>query len=278
LPKSFEQKHAGFEIKAYPALVKKSNNVDIILFDNQQEAEISHRLGVYQLIKNTVPSPLKYLQQKLPNKAKLSLYFNPFGQVNILIDDIILASIDHLVREFEKERAQQIRDKADFDKVCEIVRENINHLALQIAQKIEKGLTVAHHIQKQCKGSIPLNILTNIGAIKSQLNLLVYKGFVFDFGYHRLDDWNRYVMALSQRFDKLKVDTNRDRLNQLDVDKAVAKYQEAITKIQKSGADVDSMNEVKWMIEEFKVSLFAQQLGTSMPISLKRISNRLSEL
>jgi ATP-dependent helicase HrpA len=277
LPSEFEQKHAGFQIKAYPALVKKSSKVDIVLFDNQREAENSHRLGVYQLIKNTVPSPLKYLQQKLPNKAKLSLYFNSFGQINILIDDIILASIDYLVREFEKERAQQIRDKADFEKVCEIVRENINDLALQMAQKIEKGLTGAHGIQKQCKGNIPLNILTNIGAIKSQLNLLVYRGFVYDFSYQKLDDWNRYVQALSQRFDKLKVDINRDRLNQLDVDKAVAKYQEVIAKLQKSGIDTTPVDEVKWMIEEFKVSLFAQQLGTNIPISLKRINNRLSE-
>ena len=277
LPNAFEQKHAGFQIKAYPALVKKSSKVDIVLFDNQREAENSHRLGVYQLIKNTVPSPLKYLQQKLPNKAKLSLYFNSFGQINILIDDIILASIDYLVREFEKGRGQQIRDKTDFEKVCEIVRENINDLALQIAKKIEKGLTVAHGIQKQCKGNIPLHKLTNIGAIKSQLNLLVYKGFVYDFGYAKLDDWNRYVLALIQRFDKLKIDTNRDRLNQLDVDKAVAKYEEVIAKLQKSGVDTTPIDEVKWMIEEFKVSLFAQQLGTNMPISLKRINNRLSE-
>ena len=278
LPSAFEQKHAGFQIKAYPALARKSNKVDIVLFDNQQEAEESHRLGVYQLIKNTVPSPLKYLQQKLPNKAKLSLYFNPFGQINILIDDIILAAIDQLVREYEKDKQTQIRDKADFEKACDIVRENINDLALQIATKIEKGLTVAHGIQKQCKGNIPMNLVSNLGSIKSHLGLLVFKGFVFDFGYSKLDDWNRYVLALSQRLDKLKVDPNRDRLNQLDVDKALARYTETAAKLQKSGADMGELLEVKWMIEEFKVSLFAQQLGTSMPISLKRINNRLSEM
>ena len=106
----------------------------------------------------------------------------------------------------------------------------------------------------------------------------MFKGFVFDFGYSKLDDWNRYVLALSQRLDKLKVDPNRDRLNQLDVDKALARYTETAAKLQKSGADMGELLEVKWMIEEFKVSLFAQQLGTSMPISLKRINNRLSEM
>jgi ATP-dependent helicase HrpA len=229
------------------------------------------------LIKNTVPSPLKFLQQKLPNKAKLSLYFNPFGQISILIDDIIMAAIDQLVREFEDKTKQQIRDKQSFQAVCEIVREHINDTALEIATKIEKGLTVAHQIQKQCKGNIPLNMLNSIGAIKAQLSRLVYRGFVFDFGIHRLDDWNRYVTALQQRMDKLKVDPNRDRLNQLEVEKADSKYQEVLSKYKKQGLATNQLTEVEWMLEEFKVSLFAQQLGTSMPISLKRITNKLAE-
>ncbi|MEQ3658516.1 MAG: ATP-dependent RNA helicase HrpA [Glaciecola sp.] len=277
LPESFEQKHAGYQIKAYPALVQRNNKVDIVLLDDINTAREQHRLGVYQLIKNTVPSPLKFLQQKLPNKAKLSLYFNPFGQISILIDDIIMAAIDQLVREFEVKTKQQIRDKQSFQAVCEIVREHINDTALEIATKIEKGLTVAHQIQKQCKGNIPLNMLNSIGAIKAQLSRLVYRGFVFDFGIHRLDDWNRYVTALQQRMDKLKVDPNRDRLNQLEVEKADSKYQEVLSKYKKQGLATNQLNEVEWMLEEFKVSLFAQQLGTSMPISLKRITNKLAE-
>jgi ATP-dependent helicase HrpA len=120
-------------------------------------------------------------------------------------------------------------------------------------------------------------MLNNIGAISAHLNMLVYRGFVFDIGYAKLDDWNRYVNALSQRLEKLKVDTNRDRMNQLEIDKAISKYNEVKTKLEKSNQDLAMLEEVKWMIEEFKVSLFAQQLGTNMPISLKRISNRLSE-
>ena len=277
LPKSFEQKHAGYQIKAYPALVQRNNKVDIVLLDDPNSAREKHRLGVYQLIKNTVPSPLKFLQQKLPNKAKLSLYFNPFGQISILIDDIIMASIDQLVREYEDKTQQEIRDKQSFVAVCEIVREDINDTALEIATKIEKGLTIAHQIQKQCKGNIPLNMLNSIGAIKQQLTRLVYRGFVFDFGKLRLDDWNRYVLALQQRMDKLKVDPNRDRLNQLEVEKAESKYQEALNKYEKQGLPTDQLSDLEWMLEEFKVSLFAQQLGTSMPISLKRITNKLAE-
>ncbi|MBF7072935.1 ATP-dependent RNA helicase HrpA [Glaciecola sp. MH2013] len=278
LPRSFEQQHAGYQIKAYPALQKRQNKVDIVLLDNADEAEKQHRLGVYQLVRNTVPSPVKYLQQKLPNKAKLSLYFTPFGQVSVLIDDIILAAIDALVRAYENDNKRTIRTKDDFNAVCELVRANINDQALDIAFKIEKGMTTAHHIQKQCKGNIPVNLLSNIAAIKTQLNRLVYKGFVFDFGNTRLDDWNRYVQALSQRFEKLKVDPNRDRMNQIEVDKAQSRFDEVESKYKKLGEYPDDLHEIKWMIEEFKVSLFAQQLGTNRPISLKRIANNLSEL
>lgn len=77
--------------------------------------------------------------------------------------------------------------------------------------------------------------------------------------------------------DKLKVDPNRDRLNQLEVEKADSKYQEVLSKYKKQGLATNQLNEVEWMLEEFKVSLFAQQLGTSMPISLKRITNKLAE-
>jgi ATP-dependent helicase HrpA len=277
LPSSFEKKHAGFEIKAFPALVVKNNKVDIVLLDDEQESITKHRLGVYHLIKQTVPSPLKYLQEKLPNKAKLGLYFNPFGQVKYLIDDIIMASIAAMVTELETSISGSIRDKKAFEQACNIVKENINDRAYDIALKIEKGLTTAHSVQKQCKGNIPLNMLNNIGAIKAQLNRLVYKGFVFDLGESRLDDWNRYVKALAVRSEKLKVDLNRDRLNQLEVDKAQTKFEAVLQKYKHSESPPEGLQEVEWMIEELKVSLFAQQLGTAYPISVKRIENKLSE-
>jgi ATP-dependent helicase HrpA len=189
-----------------------------------------------------------------------------------------MASIDALVKEYETKQGKQIRTKTDFKAACELVRMNINDQALVIAQKIEKGMTIAHQVQKQCKGNIPMNLLTSIGSIKGQLTRLVYKGFVFDFGIGRLDDWNRYMTALQHRFDKLKVDPNRDRMNQLEVDKAQGRFDDVVTKYQKLGEAPSDLDDIVWMIEEFKVSLFAQQLGTSRPISLKRISNALAEL
>ncbi len=275
LPKQFTQKQAGYEVKAYPALVFEKQRVNVALLDNLNDAENAHRRGLYELIKMNVPSPVKFLQEKLPNKAKLSLYFNPFGQIKPLIDDIIIAGIDALVN--QQSKAQNIRSKEDFKAVCEIVRANINDKALELAKQVESGLALANQISKLTKGNIPLNMINNVKHIQGHLQQLVYKGFVFDLGEEKLNDWNRYLKALLQRAEKLKVDVNRDRLNQLEIDKAESAYESLKTDYKNKHQNLSDIEEIRWMIEELRVSLFAQQLGTKFPISLKRITNRIQE-
>ena len=97
LPKSFTKDHGGYEVKAFPALVDKKKNVAIELFDSEQKAALVNRAGLRRLVLLNVPSPVKYLQQSLPNKAKLGLYFNPFGQVKDLIDDCIACAVDAIL-------------------------------------------------------------------------------------------------------------------------------------------------------------------------------------
>ncbi|MGS0730184.1 DUF3418 domain-containing protein, partial [Shewanella sp. 0m-11] len=99
LPKQFEQKKGNFEVKAFPALVDDKTSVSIKLFDDEFEAQKQHRIGLQRLLLLNIPSPVKHLQKSLPNKAKLAMYFNPFGQVNILIDDILSAAVQQLLDE-----------------------------------------------------------------------------------------------------------------------------------------------------------------------------------
>jgi ATP-dependent helicase HrpA len=275
LPEQFTQKQAGYELKAFPALVYEKQKVKVALLDNAQEAQQAHRLGLYELIKMNVPSPVKFLQEKLPNKAKLSLYFNPFGQIKPLIDDIILAGIDALVSDTTS--AHEVRSPEAFKDACELARANINDKALDIAKQVETGLALANQINKLIKGNIPMNMLNNVKHIQGHLNQLVYKGFVFDLGEQRLGDWNRYLKGLLQRAEKLKVDVNRDRLNQLEIDKAASAFAALQTDFKNKHQNLSEIEDVRWMIEEFRVSLFAQQLGTKFPISLKRITNRIQE-
>nr|WP_136249514.1 ATP-dependent RNA helicase HrpA [Ningiella ruwaisensis] len=275
LPETFTQKQAGYEIKAFPSLVLENNTVKVKLLDNASKAHLAHQRGLYQLIKMNVPSPVKYLQEKLPNKAKLSLYFNPFGQIKPLIDDIIIASIDSLV--CAQQAPETVRSAENFKKICDHVRMNINDKALDIAKQIETGLAQANKVSKLIKGNIPLNMINNVKQIQMHLQQLVFKGFVSDFGEAKLPDWNRYLTALVMRAEKLKIDVNRDRLNQLEVDKAEQAYEALKTDLKNKHQDPAQAEDIRWMIEELRVSLFAQQLGTKFPISLKRIQHKIAE-
>lgn len=276
LPRVYTNKQNGFEVKAYPGFSLQKGQIDISLFTSEDEARSHHKEAIIRLIRNNVPSPVKYLQAKLPNKSKLSLYFNPFGQIKLLIDDIIDAAIFSILE--GKVGEVDIRQQATFQKALDIVRGELNDQALQIAKQVESGLAVANSIQKHCKGSIPINIINNVSNIKHHLNELVFKGFVYSIGEQGLPDWNRYLKALLQRCEKLKVDPNRDRLNQIEIDKAANAIAEKKQKFAKELKDTSQFNEVFQMLEELRISLFAQQLGTKYPISLKRIANKLDDI
>ena len=276
LPETFTQKVGGFEVQAFPALVKNGEHVDITLIDDEDKAKQLHNQGVNTLIRAAIPSPVGHLEKKLPNKAKLGLYFNPFGQIKALVDDCIFAGIDVLRSKFEHELGTAIRNEQDFKQCADWIRGEINDQVLQIAQQVETGLTLAHQCQKQMKGSIPLTMVGAMGDIKQHLSSLVYPGFVTDIGAEKLSDWNRYIRALVRRLEKLPIDPAKDRQAQLTIDKVTAEFDKTTQKYSQ-GKIPPSLLQGRWMIEELRVSLFAQQLGTAYPISAKRIQNFLAE-
>ncbi|MCC2615525.1 ATP-dependent RNA helicase HrpA [Aestuariibacter halophilus] len=274
----YVSQQGAFEVKAYPALVAEKDSVGLRLFDQAWQAEQSHREGVRQLIMLNIPSPIKYLQDKLPNRAKLGLYFNPFGQVKPLIDDCIRAGLDHLMTGFCAEHNTDIRDAQTFEQLKEYCRGAINDEVLDIAEQVERILTLAHGIQKKLKGNVPLDMIAAHGHIKQRLSELVYPGFVSAVGAAKLADLQRYVQALAKRLEKLPIDPNRDRLQQLTIDKVQQQYQQHLTQLPKGEPVPEGLQDVQWMIEELHVSLFAQQLGTAYPISAKRIENHLASI
>ena len=277
LPEKFIRKTGQFEVQAYPALQAKKDSVDIVLFDTQSDAETAHKKGVNTLVKLAIPSPIKYLQQKLPNKSKLGLYFNPFGSINSLVDDCVEAAIEKMVEE-QFAGYSNIREQGQFKDLCEYAREHINDEVLEIAVLVEQGLVIAARIQKQLKGKIDLQMVAALGDIKSHLQTLVFVGFVSSISVSRLVDWKRYLMALEKRIEKLKIDPNKDRLHSIAIQKVVDQFEKKYAQYKLNRQIPAELTETRWMIEELRVSFFAQQLGTRYPISVKRIENHLAEL
>lgn len=272
LPSSYVKKQGQYEIKAFPALVDKKDSAAVELFDNEHKAQQAHQQGLRRLVLLNVPSPIKYLQQNLPNKSKLGLYFNPFGKVNDLIDDCIAAAVDSLLTKYGN-----IRTADAFVKAKEQIRGELGDTVVEIATQVEQVLSIAHGLNKRMKGRVDLTMITAHGDIKSQLQSLVFKGFVSQHGAAKMTDLIRYLKAIERRLEKLPVDPNRDRLCVLELEKVAEQYQKLANKIPKGMPIPEEISAIFWMQQELRVSLFAQTLGTPYPVSAKRVLNAIKE-
>ena len=274
LPQCYEQKQRGFSVKAFPAIVDEKDAVGIKLFETEFEQAVAMQQGLRRLLLLNVPSPIKYLHEKLPNKAKLGLYFTPFGRVLDLIDDCIACAVDKLIADF----GGFVWDEAGFEKLRDFVRENLNEVTVDIAQKVEQILSLNHALNQRLKGKMDFTMAFAFSDIKAQLSGLIYPGFVQKSGYDRLPDLQRYLQAIDKRIDKLAQDVNRDRAAMLRVEQVQQAYQQLLAKLPKSKPISDEIAEIRYMIEELRVSLFAQQLGTKYQVSDKRILNLITNI
>ncbi|MEK6159942.1 ATP-dependent RNA helicase HrpA [Vibrio cholerae] len=271
LPKVYQQKRGGFEVRAYPALVDKKDSVEIKLFETEQEQLSAMRVGQRRLILLNVPSPIKYLHANLPNKSKLGLYFNPYGKVLDLIDDCIACGVDKLI----EERGGMVWEPQAFEALKEHVRAELGDTVVEIAKQVETILTTAYNINKRLKGKVDFTMAFALSDVKAQIEGLIFSGFATECGWKRLPDILRYMRAIERRMEKLQVDPNKDRLHMLKIESVANKYKELLNKIPKGMAIPDNVREIRWMLEELRVSYFAQQLGTPYPVSDKRIINAI---
>ena len=274
LPQCYEQKQRGFSVKAFPAIVDEKDAVGIKLFETEFEQAVAMQQGLRRLLLLNVPSPIKYLHEKLPNKAKLGLYFTPFGRVLDLIDDCIACAVDKLIADF----GGFVWNEEGFNKLRDFVRENVNEVTVDIAQKVEQILTLTHQLNQRLKGKMDFTMAFALSDMKSQISGLIYQGFVQKSGYTRLPDLLRYLQAIDKRMDKLAQDVNRDRAAMLRVEQVQQAYQQLLAKLPKSKPISDEVAEIRYMIEELRVSLFAQQLGTKYQVSDKRILNLIASI
>ncbi|EMV9317851.1 ATP-dependent RNA helicase HrpA [Vibrio vulnificus] len=271
LPQVYQQKRGGYQVKAFPALVDNKDSVEIKLYETEQEQISAMKAGQRRLILLNVPSPIKYLHANLPNKSKLGLYFNPYGKVLDLIDDCIACGVDKLI----EEQGGLVWEPEKFEALKEHVRAELGDTVVDIAKQVETILTTAFNINKKLKGKIDFTMAFALSDIKAQIEGLIFKGFATECGWKRLPDILRYMKAIERRMEKLPIDPNKDRLHMLKIESVVKDYKELLNKIPKGLAVPENVKEIRWMIEELRVSYFAQQLGTPYPVSDKRVKNAI---
>lgn len=158
------------------------------------------------------------------------------------------------------------------------MRAELNDTVVDIAKQVEQILTAVFNINKRLKGRVDMTMALGLSDIKAQMGGLVYRGFVTGNGFKRLGDTLRYLQAIEKRLEKLAVDPHRDRAQMLKVENVQQAWQQWINKLPPARREDEDVKEIRWMIEELRVSYFAQQLGTPYRFQISVFCRRWSRL
>ena len=264
-----QQKIAGLSMTVFPALVEEGGVVKEGRFPTQAEAEYQHRRALQKLLLQQLSEPAKFLRSKLPGLTDLGLLYRDMGRVDGLVEDILLASLDSCILDGE---ATLPRDGAALAALAEKKRGAWAEHAERLAKLTLDILKLWHGLQKRFKGKIDLAQAVALNDIKAQLANLVYPGFVRETPAEWLKELPRYLKAIEQRFDKIGAQLQRDRVWSGELAGYWEQYRARLAKHGQEGKRDPQLQLYRWMLEEYRVSLFAQQLGTKQAVSDKRLS------
>ena len=269
-----QAKMAGLSMTVYPALIEEAGVVKEARFPTQAEADWQHRRALQRLLLQQLAEPAKYLRNKLPGLTELGLLYRDMGKVDALVEDILLASLDRCILDGE---AQLPRDGAALASLAERKRGDWAAHAERLARLTLEILKHWHGLQKRFKGKIDLAQAVALNDIKAQLANLVYPRFVRETPAEWLKEYPRYLKAIEQRFEKIGAQLQRDRVWSGELAGYWEQYQARLHKHQQEGKRDPELALYRWMLEEYRVSLWAQQLGTKMPVSDKRLNKQWAQ-
>ena len=269
LPKVF----TDGEVKAYPALVDTSapgnpnGTVDIRLFETPEVAARAMRAGTRRLVLLAVKSPANEVAKRLTTAQKLVLSDNPHGSVAALFADCVACAVDGLIGE-----AGGLAWDADgFDRIVGHVRPRLHAAAYEVVTWAEEILRGAHEARLRLDGLGSPALEPAAVDIRAQLDRLIAPGFLTTAGRSRLPALARYVKAIGRRLDKLAENAGRDAQQMVMVHRVQDAYERALAALPPEARLAGAVREIRWQIEELRVSLFAQTLRTSSPVSERRI-------
>ncbi|MFI7649563.1 ATP-dependent RNA helicase HrpA [Micromonospora sp. NPDC049460] len=273
LPRTIEQVRAGYAVTAYPALVDEGATVGVKVFDSPAEQEAAHWAGTRRLLRLTVPSPARFLQGRLSNEAKLALSRNPHGGVQQLIDDAAGAAIDKLIGD----AGGPAWDAEGFAALREKVRADLVDTVVEVMDRVRRVLAAAHAVEQRLGKTQNLAVVAALADIRAQLTGLVHAGFVTETGYARLPDLLRYLTAVERRLDRLPGNPQRDKQQQDRIAVVQKEYRDMLAALPPSRRQSAAVRQIRWMIEELRVNVFAQALGTPYPVSEQRIYRAMDD-
>lgn len=268
LSRVFETRRAGQPVKAYPALVDDGNTVSVRLFDTEAEQQQAMWKGTRRLILRNIPvNPGKFASDKLTNPQKLALSANPHGTVQALFDDCAMASCDKLIADF----GGPAWDEESYRKLYDKVRAEIVDTTVRTVGQVQQVLAAWQACERRLKSTKSPTLLANLTDVRTQLTALIRPGFVTDTGLRRLPDLVRYLVAADRRLTQMPTNVQRDTSRMEKVHEMQDEYAWLLEQMPQGRPVPQEVLDIRWMLEELRVSYFAHALGTAYPVSDKRI-------
>ncbi|WP_422677587.1 ATP-dependent RNA helicase HrpA [Billgrantia ethanolica] len=271
LPASRVTTQAGIRVEAYPALVPEGDAFRIELFDHPGKAEQAHRRGVVRLAMTRLPEQVRVIQQ-LKGLDACALLFTKVGSKRALVDDVVEAVFARSMG-----MAPLPRSNAELVARLDATRAELVPAAEALVATLKRALEGHLAVAKALKGNLNLALALVYSDLKAQMQRLVHPGFVSEAG-EWLEEYPRYMEAALIRLEKAPRERMRDQMHMQEVQDFEARLAARRESQRRGGHEDPELVEFGWWIEELRVSLFAQQLGTRMPVSLKRLERRWTEL
>ena len=265
LPEWVEVSTQGVQMKGYPALVDESGSVCLRLFATESAASDAMHAGLRALYKKRLLKEVKYLLRNLPGIDVLCLRFAAFGKSDVLKQDIVDASVDMaLINDHPYPRTRE-----DFNQLLDEHKNDLVTHSNSICEHLSKTLETHRQVAKRMSGSASLSWVEPMGDIKDQIAHLIYPGFVVKTPAERLVRLPIYFKAIDKRLDSLDREPDRDRRRRAELLPVWEKI--------KDMSAIAGVQNIRWLMEELRVSVYAQELGTADKVSVARIETLLEK-
>ena len=270
LPNEINKTVNGLNIKGFPALQDDESSVSIIIVDTSSQAEEIHHHGLKRLYSLALKQQIKYLNKNLPDIQRICMGYTHIGSCNDLKLSIIDASLE---KSFFSD-STVIRDKNSFEERLQKGSNCLVNNANEICEILSQVFDSYNKIRKQLKKTTKPNWILSLNDIQSQLDHLIYEDFIYYTPIKYLTSYPRYLQGIQQRLDKLQHAAERDR----EYTNNLSKHWEHFIELNDEYYEHPVFVLYRWMLEEYRVSLFAQGLKTRMPVSKKRLDNQWQEV
>ena len=270
LPEVVDTKVAGGVVRGYPALVDEKDSVSLRIEATADRAAALTRAGVRRLLLLAVPSPTAYVLEHLTAAEKLALAASPYPSAKALIEDARVAVADAVLGD------GVIRTAVGFEAARDAFSSRIVDELFRTVSLAARILTLQRDVERAVRAQNSMTLLAALGDVKAQVAGLIHPQFLSRTGVERLAHLPRYLQGALERVQGLADNPGRDRQRMTEFERAAALYADAGGTIPLPADAPAHLVTVRWLLEEYRVSLFAQRLGTAEAVSLPRISKALA--